>query len=340
MNKVQISVDGEHFTRDGESFFWIGDTVWSAFTNATIEEWQEYLDFRAAQGFNVLQINTLPQWDRVCPDLGIYPYPLRQDGSLDYAAAPNPAYVERARGMCRMAVDSGFTLALVVCWANLIPGTWLTRLFPSHAWPMRAVEAHTSRVIEWFDEFAPVYVASGDTDLQAPETRHYYLRCLEILKSDAPKALRTMHLCGESTNLTPELAEGLDFYMYQSGHGVHSVEVLDEMPRQIRMKFPGKPILNAEPCYEGMPKLTGDADRPSTEAYTAKEVVDACRRSILAGAKAGITYCANGLWNWRREEGVAEGLAAKLYQQPAIWRDAMRFPGAKEIVALQKYAFS
>ena len=54
MERVTIAPDKEHFLRGGKPFFWVGDTVWSAFTNPTEEEWKEYLRFRKTQGFNVL----------------------------------------------------------------------------------------------------------------------------------------------------------------------------------------------------------------------------------------------------------------------------------------------
>ena len=109
MSKLTIASDHQHFERNGKPFFWVGDTLWSAFTNPTFEEWEEYLEYRKAQGFNVIQINTLPQWDRVQPDLGIYPYPIREDGSMDYNAEPNMEYVKRAQKILSMAVEKGFT---------------------------------------------------------------------------------------------------------------------------------------------------------------------------------------------------------------------------------------
>lgn len=45
-------------------FFYLADTVWSAFTNIDLTDWAYYLKVRKEQGFNVLQINILPQWDR------------------------------------------------------------------------------------------------------------------------------------------------------------------------------------------------------------------------------------------------------------------------------------
>ena len=336
MDRLTVAPDHEHFLRGGKPFFWLGDTVWSAFTNPTAEEWREYLSFRRAQGFNVLQINTLPQWDRCRPDQGIYPYPLRGDGSLDYTAEPNRAYFERAQEFCRMANEEGFTPALVLCWANLVPGTWLNRLFPTQVWPLEAVERHVELVTKLFEEFAPVYIVSGDTDLNTPETVAYYRRCIDLLKELAPSALRTMHLCGGFLGLTPELAEGLDFYMYQSGHGKDSAAMLEKLPAELIRRFPGKPVLNAEPCYERMPKMNEDWTLPPEGCFSTDEVLDACRCSISSGAKAGITYGANGLWNWRREGSRSEGIAASMYLQPATWQEAMRFPGAermKDIIA-------
>lgn len=339
MAKLQIAPDKQHFTRGGEPFFWVGDTLWSAFTNPTFEEWAEYLAYRKAQGFNVIQINTLPQWDRIKPDLGIYPYPMLEGEGLDYTADPNPEYITRAQKICQMAVDAGFTLALVVDWGDIVPGTWLNHVCPTHVWPLDAVEKHVRRVVEYYDRFDPVYIVSGDTDLRSEETIAYYQRTINILKEIAPDSLRTMHLCGGFIGLTPELAEGLDFYVYQSGHGENSVDTLDTLPVQMRKQFPGKPILNAEPCYEKMPKMPADWHQPPKALYDADDVYDACRRSILAGANAGITYGANGLWNWKREEGVAEGVIKDMYGDTATWREAMHFPGAGRIAGLKDLAY-
>ncbi len=80
----------------------------------------------------------------------------------------------------------------------------------------------------------------------------------------------------------------------------------------------------------------GGEDKTALTFYSADEVYDACRRSILAGADAGITYGANGLWNWCRENGKPEGLAAQFYGVTAVWRDALHFPGAGRIAGLKE----
>ena len=336
MAHLCISDDRRHFTKDGKLFFWIGDTVWSAFTNPTIEEWQEYLSYRKRQGFNVLQINTLPQWDRCTPDQGIYPYPVREDGSMDHGADVDQRYTEHVLEISRMAVKEGFQLALVVDWANFIPGTWLTKMFPTHAWPLAAIEKHVCWVTATFAEFQPVYIVSGDTDYRTDEPIVYYRRTIELLKQRDPSALLTMHMTAGNTDIPDGLADMLDFYMYQSGHFANMTDTLETIPKAFRDKYPLKPLLNGEPCYENMPKMTGNRDVPPTEFFNGEEVYEASRRSILAGADAGITYGANGLWNWNRNSSDAESQAGSMYAKPIHWHEAMCLPGAGKIASLKE----
>ncbi|HLN22330.1 MAG TPA: DUF4038 domain-containing protein [Bacteroidales bacterium] len=42
---------------DGTPFLWIGDTGWNIIRKASLAEWKEYVDTRAEQGFNVIQVN-------------------------------------------------------------------------------------------------------------------------------------------------------------------------------------------------------------------------------------------------------------------------------------------
>jgi hypothetical protein len=171
--------------------------------------------------------------------------------------------------------------------------------------------------------------------MDSPETAAYYVRAAELLKELDPEGLRTAHMIGGYFSPPPELEALLDFHVYQSGHSISAETWLDSLPRDILARYPDKPLLNAEPCYESMPKFLPDWTMPQTEVFSEEEVLDACRRSILAGADAGITYGANGLWNWKRaEEGPGNELL-KLYAQPAFWRDALQFPGANKIAALQ-----
>ena len=51
MNRVTVSEDKSTFCRDKNPFFYLADTIWSAFTNITGDEWIYYLKRRKEQGF-------------------------------------------------------------------------------------------------------------------------------------------------------------------------------------------------------------------------------------------------------------------------------------------------
>ena len=84
MSRVTVSEDKSTFCRDKKPFFYLADTIWSAFTNITEDEWIYYLKRRKEQGFNVLQINTMPQWDRCISDIGLYPFATADGHRFDF----------------------------------------------------------------------------------------------------------------------------------------------------------------------------------------------------------------------------------------------------------------
>lgn len=106
LGKLTVNGRQDGFLCEGKPFFWFADTCWSAFTSIAEDDWDYYLTRRAEQGMNVLQINTLPQWDRCCPDLGIWPYASEDGVHFDWSR-PNQAYWDRAAAMCRAAVEHG-----------------------------------------------------------------------------------------------------------------------------------------------------------------------------------------------------------------------------------------
>lgn len=136
MSTIKISYTKDHFLKNGRKFFYLADTVWSAFTNASFEEWEEYLDYRRTQGFNALQINILPQHDRSEPVFQVgLPFELGSNGKMDFTK-PNEQYFLRVEKMLETACEKGFTPALVVLWCNYVKGTWGSRIDPDEIIPL------------------------------------------------------------------------------------------------------------------------------------------------------------------------------------------------------------
>lgn len=320
MNAISLSANRDFFLQAGRPFFYLADTVWSAFTNAGREEWVEYLDYRQAQGFNALQINVLPQWDRSTGYSHPQPFRTGAGGRPDFGA-PNEEYFERARAMCAQAAQRGFTPALAVLWCDYVPGTRCSARTPGHEILPEEVEPYCRLVAAAFAEYEPVYLVSGDTELVSPQTEAVYLAALKAMKKHAPGSLATLHLqpgtrLPESIMRAPEL----DFYMYQSGHQAESQDLSWRSAGQLLAAPVRRPIVNGEPCYEGH-QFGNRYGR-----FGAFDVRKAVWQSLLAGAAAGVTYGAHGLWGWH---APGKGFPSVPFSGlPYDWHTALRFPGA------------
>lgn len=254
LGKLTVNGRQDGFLCEGKPFFWFADTCWSAFTSITEDDWDYYLTRRAEQGMNVLQINTLPQWDRCCPDLGIWPYASEDGVHFDWSC-PNQAYWDRAAAMCRAAVEHGIRPALVLMWCNYVPGTWGAKIAEhcgAEVMPREEVRAHVARVVENLGEFDPVYVVTGDTDFADDEAIAYYEDALDEVVKRAPEALRTMHINRGNRTIPPQYLDRLDFYMFQPGHNYEGQPEAWRLPQDFIANYPKKPMVNSEPCYEQM----------------------------------------------------------------------------------------
>lgn len=252
LGKLTVNGRQDGFLCEGKPFFWFADTCWSAFTSIAVADWDYYLTRRAEQGMNVLQINTLPQWDRCCPDLGIWPYASEDGVHFDWSQ-PNQAYWDRAAAMCRAAVEHGIRPALVLMWCNYVPGTWGAKIAErcgAEVMPREEVRAHVARVVENLGEFDPVYVVTGDTDFAGDEAIAYYEDALDEVVKRAPGALRTMHINRGNRTIPAQYLDRLDFYMFQPGHNYEGQPEGLRLPQVLSPTNPKSRWSTPEPCYE------------------------------------------------------------------------------------------
>lgn len=322
MSRLRVHKNKSNFMLEGKPFFYLGDTIWSAFTNVTLEEWEYYLSVRKAQGFTVLQINTLPQWDRCMSDVGLYPFSTADGHTFDFASF-NEEYYRRARKMCRMATEQGFQLALVVLWLNYVPGTWGSRMLDTNIMPEEMLECYADKIVEQFDEFDPIYVVSGDTDFDTDEAVRYYGKVLNRLCEKSPDSLKTMHIKRGYDFIPAEFLDKIDFYMFQSGHNAQEQKMAYVLPERFREKYPPKPMINAEPCYEQM-----GFSRQEYGRFERDDIRKAAWDSILSGACAGVTYGAHGIWNWQKLNKPKNPVLGEGFDEPVPWQEAVKFAGA------------
>lgn len=95
------------------------------------------------------------------------------------------------------------------------------------------------------------------------------------------------------------------------------------LSEEMQRKYPGKPLINAEPCYEEMGYSGNMYGR-----WRRADVRRAAYVSVLSGACAGVTYGAAGIYSWHK---VKKGFAMQLgegFDMPKSWEEAMAFEGA------------
>lgn len=331
--KVTVDKARGKLLRDGNDFFWLADTVWSAFTNISMTEWENYLRLRKRQGMNVLQINILPQWDRCLVTNDCWPFPTADGQVFNYTALQD-AYFQRAAKMLEMALKLNFTPALVVLWGNFVPGTWETTLITDcNVMPKSFLRPYAEKVCQTFDRFEPVYIISGDTDFDTPEAAAYYEEMLDLLQELSPETLKTAHIKGRYSKLPPKLAKELDFYLYQSGHNPAAEGCPYQLAEEFRRQYTHKPLINSEPCYEGM-----GYGKNAVERFSERDVRRAAWQSVLSGADAGITYGANGIWNWYKTGmPVNPTTGEAFFGTPADAGLALHLPGAEDYGYLAQF---
>ena len=333
MSALTVAPDHRTLVRDGKPFFWLADTIWSAFTNVTDEEWIAYLDKRAAQGFTVLQLNALAQWDRCGCAFDRYPFVTLDHGKTFDFSSVNDEYFEHARWMVGEAVARGLVPAIVVMWSNYVPDTWASAIISDNVMPEQLVVPVVEKICSTFNEFEPVYIISGDTDWDRPGSLERYRLVTSAVEDAAPRALLAYHIKGRYDVLPRELAEHADVYLYQSGHNLAAQRGAYELAESFLARDPVRPVINSEPCYEQM-----GYSHMLYGRFRRADVRLACWRSLLAGANAGITYGAHGIWNWQNPDvkvgnALGEGFLQALRHEQALYLEgANDFGFARELV--------
>jgi hypothetical protein len=319
---IRISETKDRFLRGGKPFFYLADTAWMAFSNLTLEDWEEYLFFRQAQGFNALQIVVMPVTHDTSEDAStMYPFRVGRGGAFDFCAI-DERYFEKAVRMVGMARERGFIPVLAPLWVNWIPGTWASAKSPRTAMSFEAAREYLARTLPLFAPYQPIFLASGDTRFESDEVR-YYRMVLEQVRMHCPGCLTTLHR-SPGADLPEELMRSpdLDFYMYQSGHHIESQDNAYRLAEAFLAKPVKRPIVNGEPCYDG----SGYGFRYGR--FGRFEVRRASWQSLLSGAKAGLGYGAHGVWSWHRRGACFTSVPFS--GQPFDWRTAMRLGGAAD----------
>jgi len=322
-----LKVSGnKHFLvqEDGKPFFYLADTAWGLFPDATPADVDFYLNDRAEKGFTVIQAVVI-LWDASRHT--------DYNGQLPFAgndpAKPNEAYFKNVDTVIDKAQALGLRMALVPFWfkglRNNIPGL----LDPATA------REFCKYLGARYRDKAVIWILGGDTAGNSRRGPDYapLARAMAagLRAGDGGAHLITYHPTGQqSSSMWFQSEPWLDFDLLQSGHLIQNTNY--ELIAHDYASTPVKPVIDGEPGYENITDhLISIQRHPDAKRIDAQDVRRFGYLSVFAGA-AGHTYGNGevfGFWNpgTGGEPRWGSGMP---------WRQSMELPGSFQMQYLRK----
>jgi hypothetical protein len=323
---LRISGDRRHFEHaDGTPFFWLGDTWWMALTKrlAWFPDFQTLVADRVRKGFTVAQIVA-----GLYPDMGAYDERGANESGFPWEpdwARIRPEYYDMADIRFGWLVKSGIVPCIVGCWGYYVG--WLG---------VEKMKRHWRYLVARYSAYPVVWCLCGEAPmayylepLPTPESRQEYRRRTAEAWAEIGAYVRSIDPSGHPVTAHPGGGETirdylddavLDFDMLQSGHDDRR-----SLPRTVESivksaaKRPRKPVINGEPCYEGI----GEAGR--------EEVMRLLFWVCMLNGAAGHTYGANGIWQVNTREKPYGPSPHGTSWGDTPWEDAYQLPGSAQM---------
>jgi hypothetical protein len=324
---LRVSENGRFFrTVKGEPFFWLGDTGWLLLTRLTRELTDQYLEDRSKKGFNVVQVMVV----HGLTDTNVYGDSALAGKNL---ATPKPGgYWDQVDYVVDKAAEKGIYVALVPVWGGVVKAGKIT---PAQG------KAYAAFLASRYKNKTNIIWMNGG-DIKGSDYQETWNAIGAELRAQDRGHLITFHPRGRASSSFWFQQQGwLDFNSIQSGHKSYEQDTAADDPnygednwRYIRVDYqkkPVKPVLDAEPSYEGIPHGLHDTLAPRWGA-------DDVRRygywSVFAGA-CGYTYGNNSVMQLLRPTDKGSAYGAK-----APWFEAINDQGAGQMVYLKKLLLS
>lgn len=321
---LRVGPTKRHLVReDGSAFFWLADTAWELVHRLKREEAVEYLDARAAQGFNVIQMVALAELDGLKDPNPYGEKPLVGENPTK----PNEAYFDHVEWVVARAAERGMVSAVLPTWGDKVYAKWFwqTKTAPPPLFTPETAGVYGRYLAKRLGKYPVVWVLGGDRPVETEEHRQVWRAMAAGLKSHSPH-LVTYHPVGQhSSSMYFHGEPWLDFNMIQSGHMRRDLPTEALVLADLALQ-PAKPTLESEVNYEELPigfKPEGGV------WFDDFDVRKSAYRAVFSGS-AGYTYGCNNVWQmW--DERYTPILGAK-----RTWRESLKLPGCGQMVHLRK----
>jgi hypothetical protein len=303
-------------SKDGQPFFWLGDTNWELFHRLNRKEAEEFIEIRSRQGYNVLQAVALAEFNGIREPNRYGDYPLNNEDPTQLLTTPgnNPDngyeydYWDHVDFIISKAAEKGMYIGLLPTWGDKVTHNWGDGPVIFNAKNAKIYGNTLAQRYAW--QWNIIWILGGDRPAVYKrngkdwDDRPIWKAMAEGIEEVLGKeAFITYHPSGGKVRTTNYIADEpwLDMNALQSGHGSRESEPWRWVQEDLQIK-PEKPTLDMEPCYEDHPVNPWDGKWTRQRGYfTAYDVRARIYRGVFAGA-CGVTYGHHQIWQFLNPE--------------------------------------
>jgi hypothetical protein len=322
ISQFSISANHRYLLKDGQPFFWLGDTGWELFHRLNRAEAELYLKKRSEQGFTVIQAVVLAEMDGLHTPNANGDLPLLNDDP----ATPNEKYFEHVDYIIDKAAGYGISIALLPTWGDKVfKDRW--GIGPEIFNESNAAVYATGLATRYRDRNNILWVLGGDRlPRNNEDVQIWRAMGKAIMKATGNKAVISFH---PQPNQLGSAAwfhqdEWLSFNMFQTGH-CRDEAVYDKIQGVYHLPLI-KPVLDAEPVYEDHPVCFNVKDLGTSNAF---DVRRSAYLNLFAGA-FGHTYGCHDIW--QMNSSLHEPVNGPHYS----WQEALDLPAAKQMIYIRR----
>lgn len=308
-------------TQDGKPFFWLGDTAWELFHRLNREEAIQYLEHRAAHGYNVIQAVALAELDGLTEPNAYGHLPLQKNDPTKptLVEGANNDYWDHVDFVVKEANKRGIYIGFLPTWGDKWNKKW--GVGPEVFNPENA-RVYGEFIGKRYKNSGVVWILGGDRPLESELQKEVIRKMVEGLKAgDEGRHLCTFHPTGGASSSEHLHNEAwLDFNMRQNGHTAEFTGRYDATAKDYALQ-PTKPVLDGEPIYEDHP-ISFDANKFGHSI--AADVRRPLYWNLFTGA-FGHTYGNHAVWQmWTAKRNPVNNPLMK-------WDEAIKQPGAEQM---------
>ncbi len=329
--RLKVS-DNQRFLQfeNGKPFFWLGETAWLMPERLNRDEVAFYFKCCNEAGYNLAQVQVLND----VPSYNAYGVPSHDKQGRLLTSVPY-SYWDNLDYIVDVAAQNNIYIGMVCIWGGLVKGGKLSVEQAKTYGTFLANRYKDCPNIVWF--------IGGD--VRGDVKSEVWGTLATTIKSIDKNHLMTYHPRGRHTSAQWwSKASWIDFHTFQSGHrrynqrmGLKNYSIPDNTEEDNWMYVdstwaykPIKPVLDAEPSYEGIPQGLHDANEPLWKACDVRRYA---YWSVFGGS-CGHTYGHNAIMQFYRE-GYPPA-----YHNKKTWIEALRDPGFNQMKYLKHLMLS